>query len=629
MTFNLTCTVCTRLRQRLQHCRHCVTFLACLDRARPLFAWGRDRHTHVDPTIPRTRQRLYLASKMTAQHKQEISVLAAKTKVIGSIAYSVCLLISLGIVFRPQIVSQFDFLFGDRYDGMIELAILEHWFNVWKGLSSWHTTFYFFPYKGTLGYNEGFFLFGIPYSVFRSFGIEPFLSSELVNIVLRGLAFVAFHAFLRRALLVTPGLSLLGSVLFTISCTTILAAGHAQLLSIGFVPLFGLIIWSAAQALKAGRSKNFIQHGSMAAVFMGSWLLTSFYMAWFTLFFMSFYSLLGIIFNLRSGLFFIKALSKQSWFGLMAVTMVSAISVWPFLWLYLPKAETTGMHPFSDALDYTTQPLDLIHVGPGNLLLSRLDGILNSYFRPEMPRFSEHTTGLTPLLLLIFAFACGSLWTGSLKTPTRIPLLLGTAAVVTWLLTIRIGGQTPWLAIYKFIPGAKGLRVVVRYQLFLAAPIIGVTVWYLARKLFCAPTSLGIIISVALVTEQLTVEQPVRLDRRAELVELRSIPSPPSACHSFFVSHARAGRYFSPELDRIYSHNVDGMFLAEWFRIPTINGFNTFEPPDWNFAAPEENDYLTRVHAYLEAHRLTDICSLDLLTKTWTNPPQATGRLRQ
>lgn len=32
--------------------------------------------------------------------------------------------------------------------------------------------------------------------------------------------------------------------------------------------------------------------------------------------------------------------------------------------------------------------------------------------------------------------------------------------------------------------------------------------------------------------------------------------------------------YISAELHKLYPHNVDGMFLAELWRVPTINGFD-------------------------------------------------------
>jgi len=70
--------------------------------------------------------------------------------------------------------------------------------------------------------------------------------------------------------------------------------------------------------------------------------------------------------------------------------------------------------------------------------------------------------------------------------------------------------------------------------------------------------------------------------------------------------------YINAELDALYPHNVDAMLLAELWRMPTINGFSTFNPPDWNFASPRAPDYDARVLAYARRHGLRGLCRLDV-----------------
>jgi hypothetical protein len=63
------------------------------------------------------------------------------------------------------------------------------------------------------------------------------------------------------------------------------------------------------------------------------------------------------------------------------------------------------------------------------------------------------------------------------------------------------------------------------------------------------------------------------------------------------------------------------MLLAEVLALPTVNGYATFTPLDWGFAAAEQPDYLARVHRYLQAHGLRQgVCGLDLLRHGWTGP---------
>ena len=75
----------------------------------------------------------------------------------------------------------------------------------------------------------------------------------------------------------------------------------------------------------------------------------------------------------------------------------------PFLMLYLPKAAETGMHSWETALQHAPTPLDVLHVGEANLLFGWLVTLLNGVFRPGFPSWSERMTGLTPVLLLVFA----------------------------------------------------------------------------------------------------------------------------------------------------------------------------------------------------------------------------------
>src|SRR5215472_2645171 len=81
-------------------------------------------------------------------------------------------IVSVAFFFRYQIANGFTWLAGDRYDGFIELSILEHWYNVAQGFSHWSQMNYFYPVAGSLGYNDGYFFYGLIYAVFRWSGTD-------------------------------------------------------------------------------------------------------------------------------------------------------------------------------------------------------------------------------------------------------------------------------------------------------------------------------------------------------------------------------------------------------------------------------------------------------------------------
>jgi len=67
----------------------------------------------------------------------------------------------------------------------------------------------------------------------------------------------------------------------------------------------------------------------------------------------------------------------------------------------------------------------------------------------------------------------------------------------------------------------------------------------------------------------------------------------------------------------LYSHNVDAMLIAETTNLPTINGFSTFDPPDWNFDDPTRSDYSARVAEYARKHGIDGLRGLNLADLTW------------
>jgi hypothetical protein len=163
-------------------------------------------------------------------------------------------ILSVAFFFRYQIANGFTRLAGDRYDDFIELSILEHWYNVAQGFSHWSQMNYFYPVAGSLGYNDGYFFYGLIYAVFRWSGADQFLSGELVNVIVRSIGFFAFY-FMHIL--------------------------HGQLLSVSFAPLLALLVHNTLQALIARQRGALILWGSAFNVLFAASLFTGFYMAWY------------------------------------------------------------------------------------------------------------------------------------------------------------------------------------------------------------------------------------------------------------------------------------------------------------------------------------------------------------
>jgi hypothetical protein len=528
--------------------------------------------------------------------------------------------LSVAFFFRAQIFNGFSILFGDRNDGVIQVAILEHWYEVVRGHAAWNVTGYFYPHADTLGYNDGYLLYGLIYSVFRALGADPFLATELVNVVVKTIGFFAFHWFARRAVGLGYRSALLGAVLFVIANNSLAEALHAQLLSVCFAPLMAGLLWQAGLALVHGRRIRGIACGLCAALFYGAWMLTTFYMAWFFGFFLLLLaaSAAAAIAPEARALAWRTAWREAGPLGLIAAGFV--ICLVPFVRVYVPIGLAAGMHRFSEVMLYSPSVLDIVSVGTSNWLYGGLDRSVNLWLRPTFPLFSERTVGFPPVLLLLFGAGLVRAWLRRRDAAAALIVAGAGAALLGWLLVLQFRGFTAWHLVYALVPGAKAVRVPARFFIFLDFPVTLLAVWALEGLGPLLPPVAMAALSLLLLAEQVSLSSPTALHRRQQLHFLATLPPPPADCRAFYAATEQPPPYMRPEIDGLYSGNVAAMLVATYDNLPTINGFSSINPPDWNFAYPGRADYLGRVRHYAAAHRIHALCGLDFRTNTWLKP---------
>ena len=538
-------------------------------------------------------------------------------------------LLSVAVVFRYQILNGFAFLNGNRYDQVIADSIYEHWFSVFRGLSHWSEIGSYYPVWGSLGYNDGYFLYGAIYSVFRAAHLDPYLSGECVGIVIRLVGFFGFYLAARRVLALRPGWATLGAVLFTLSDNLFIQSHHSQLLTVAFVPVMAVLLDGLWRSLLSGRRVALLAWGLSAGCFYAAWLMTSFYMAWYLTFFGTFTCVAYAVFAGRAGLWPMWTAARRQVIPLAVVSLAFLLACAPFLWVYLSKAHETGMHSYREAQINTLTLPDLMDVGHGNLLYGRITEFVNHLIRPAYPEWTERMTGFPPALLLLFA--CGVIMALAVPRtllPARPTLLRAVvvATLATWVLAFNIDGHSAWWFVYSLFPGAKAARVVGRYQIFLAAPVTAIAILYLSASARRIVAPVLFLVCVLLVAEQINAAPLVALDRAHELAFLAAVPPPPVGCSAFFTSTARPEKVLDdPDLEGFFNHNVDAMMIAEAVHLPTINGASTFHPPKWDLVGPDQPGYLDRVRRFAAANHITHLCSLDLKTMQWGRFQLANG----
>ncbi len=531
------------------------------------------------------------------------------------------LIASLAIVFRFALLSRFNLLFGSSVDGLIETSILEHWWNVFQDITRWDQTFYFFPEKGTLGYNDGYFLYGAIYSIFRLARLDPFLSSELVDVVVRLVGFFSFAAFARGTLRAPAWMAAFGAAVFTASNNSYYQGAHAQLLSVAFAPLEGILLAGAASAMMRGDRLLAAAAGMGAALLLAAWFLTSFYMAWFFTLFCTVWLPMMAAWSGSARRRQILRSCRRCWGPLLASFAVLALGLLPTAQMYLAVLSSAGAHDFTETSQYLLQPLDALNLGAGNLLWGWLDrGWLSS-----LPVGGEHPTGFTPLLLAAFVAGLAA----AILRCRLVPASLGVATLLCWLLALRVGDWSAWRLVYAFAPAGAAIRVVARLQLFLDWPLISVALTGLADLPALLPRrhTTGAVLAAAtallLLMEQVNTTRIPALDRSAELAVFQRTAPPPVACRVFFTPNAASpDPGFGPVIRAMVQSNVDAMMAAEWFHLPTVNGFATKLPRGWDLLYSDRLDYRARVRDYAVAHDLLpSLCELDLHNSQWNEHP--------
>ncbi len=528
--------------------------------------------------------------------------------------------LALAIFFHVQIGNGFTVLFSDRNDGVIQVAILEHWYNVVRGYAAWNVTGYFYPHADTLGYNDGYFLYGMIGSAFRAFGADPFLSTALVNIVVKTIGFFAFYGFASRVIRLGSGPSLVGAMLFVIVDNSLMQANHAQLLSVAFAPLMASLLWESGTALADRNRVRGLVFGLAAALFYGAWILTTFYMAWFFgLFLILFAVVAAILPGFPARRLAWHALYREApCLALIATGFVVALL--PFLSVYLPMARAGLVHRFSDVMLYSPSVLDIVNVGPGNWLYGVLDRAYNLWLRPGLPLYSERTVGFTPLLLLMFAAGIVRVWI-SRRQPEAALIAAGAgAAVLGLLLVLHFGSFTAWHLVYALVPGAPAVRAISRYFIFLDFPLILTAAWALDGASRHLSATLTAAVSVLLLAEQIVLIGPIVLNRRTEMRFLASLPLPPADCRAFYAATGEPPPAVNPAVSEFYSGNAVAMLIANLEHLPTISGWSSVVPPDWDFTYPGSGDYAARVMRYAVAHKLSGLCGLDFQKRRWLPP---------
>lgn len=528
--------------------------------------------------------------------------------------YSVALVAgcaSLYLFFFKQINNGFSYIFGDKYDAVIESVLVSHWYHVLGFTQAWNQPLYFYPYPDVLGYNDGYFLYGLIGAAYRVMGFDIFHAQALVHVTVKALGFVSMLILLNRL----HGRSLinaLGAALFTLAINSSVQAVHGQMLAIAFSPLLTMLLLGGVRAAVVGARKAFLLYGLVFVSLFNSLLITAYYASWFFGLFAIVYVASYAVMDREAVKKYIRAMYRLKLQALIIGAWFVA-TVIPFLYVYLPKLKQTGGQSYGNQLYYSLHLADLMNYGSGSLLWGWLTNRIDGSF-PNLMRLGEYSVGYTPDILLVMAFVVYSLRANKPRMPVWVKVLAA-AVLVSAALPISVDGHSLWFFVRTLVPGAAGLRTISRYYLFLAFPMaILISVYFERLGGFIRNGRLvGAMALALLCAGQINLAAPTYLNVPRETAIVDPVGKAPGGCASFFVSNPVSPA--KSRVDRIYRQNVQAMLLADKVNIPTLNGLATFNPPDWIFV--QDGGYLQRVREYVARHKLKGVCRYDFSGRRW------------
>ena len=551
-----------------------------------------------------------------------------KVGLTNLITFLLALTVTLLLIYRDQILNGFEFLLGNNtYDNTIHTAILEHWFNVFKGINSWSEVNYFFPYSKTIAQTDAYFLISVFYIPFRLLEIDPYLSTELAGVCLKIFGFFFAYLFSRLVINFRHSYAILVAILFTLNNAMTIHGYRIQLATVAFLPLFAILLYLTIKYLTLNNRKLYLIFGSLFSFLFGLWCFTCLYASYFFFIFILLFLFVNIFLNFSRIVFLAKQVKKPHLYSFF-IAVTFAVSLIPFVTTFYPKSIESKPRSL-DAVIYSTVRIEeLMQVGQNNLfnypVFQRFIGIISPNYMPDL-NWEYHNMGFTLTVSVLFILALVKFLSNFRTLKSNLVYQLGITSFMFMVLIINVFGKSLWLYVYNYFPGGKALGVISVSLIFLAFPIYIVVVYYISttikRKLILLP------IIALLVIGELN-SPPLKLDRRKE-IEMNFTVSPPQiTCNSFYVTgwdNQETNPGYWEWFNNQYAHNVSAMLLSQKLNIPTLNGMASFIPKDYDLVgpngtafSPNSAEYKTRISKYIKDRNLDKVCLLDLNSKIWS-----------
>jgi hypothetical protein len=520
------------------------------------------------------------------------------------------------VFFRTSLLSRFDVVNGGVGDSQLIVYMHEHLFRWLQGHASFGSPPIFYPQPNVLGYTDAFVLDLLPYAGWRLLGADPFLSMQLTAIMLSALCFVCtFHIFARQ-LGVQAYIALASALLITFPNNLFfkVSGAHINFFDIYYVPLIVLLVLAALKSFPQATARALVLMAIAAALY-ALLFATSYYVAWL-LAFTVLIALVHTAIKFRAETLDFLRTKRRALIPYLGAAFVGfAAAIAPFLLIYLPVLSVHPARDFGEYIGHAPFPYDVINVTGSNLIWGHL---VTAFLGAPRAASPEQALAVTPLMATVFiTWAYLRRNTPDLDGSKLRAIFVSAAAAVailSWLITAKIGTFSAFWIPFHIIPGGSAIRAGDRIQLLCSGFIVAGLALLLdswsrrangsdavRRQLVTAA-----VLAVCLI-EQLNLYRG-GFDRAGELARLAAVPAPPTACQ--VVLTANAGQ--RPPWQ------TDAMWNALQVGLPTINGDSGWLPPGWRLWDPSQ-DYFAMARDWIARSGITrTVCLYDQATRVWS-----------
>ncbi|MBI3704403.1 MAG: hypothetical protein HY244_11310, partial [Rhizobiales bacterium] len=437
---------------------------------------------------------------------------------------------------------------------------------------------------------------------------------------LAGIGFFGFLRLARRHFGMAQPAAAMGAVLFVFANMISVGLIHAQIFCAMLLPLLcdlALTAWGEPRPRRA------VALAALAGLLYGLIFLTAYQTAWFFTFLLLLCAVLyPAVFGLAPGRELLHdAMNKSG--RLAGYAAGFALGAVPFLLLYLPVLLSGRHRELAEVFGNSPDARDIINVSTGNWLWGDFLQHAGITGRPNRPIW-EAERGLTPAVFMMLLATMAMLFARRRLADEPVAtdrwlLLLGLAALLSWLLQLEYFGIRLWAAVWALVPGASAIRYTFRLQ-FVANLFVALVVahglswlWLLAREKR-RHAALVVVAACVLLVEQVNVDWPATLSRRDTQAWIDAVPAPPSGCRVFYLV-PRA----EPVDKQGWIHQADAMLFAQARGIPTVNGYSSWLPEHWALEEPAKPGYAEAVRDWAQRNGMSEgLCGLEPRRGRWT-----------